>query len=113
MNRLTVLADEAWQQVYPVLDDGTVLTLEVIYLASIQRWMFNLTHPNLTLNASLLCVHPNLLHSWRNIINFGIACLSTDGVDPVDIEDFSTGRVQLYILNATDLAAVDSEVFAA
>ena len=114
MNLLNNLSDEADQVVHPVLEDGSVTTIELVFRPTIQRWSYSFSHPNgFKVNGAMLCVHPNLFRSWRNVQSFGMACVSADGTDPVHISDFSSGRVQIYMLNATDVKQVETQIMGA
>lgn len=113
MNTINVLSDEAWQQVSVPLDDGSLAVLELRYRPAVQRWFYGLAHPSLTLSGQMLAVHPNLLRPWRNLISFGLACLSADGADPVDISDFASGRIGLHVLSAAEVAQVETDVLGA
>jgi hypothetical protein len=107
------LGDEADQLSKVVLADGSVVAFEFIYLPAIERWSFNFSHPDLTVNSLILCAGPNVLRDYRNIIPFGLSVLSTDGADPVYIEDFTSGRITVYVLDADEVANVETNVFGA
>ena len=111
MIQLTNLTDAASQQTIVTLDDGTYMTLLLEYFGGIQRWMYSISHPLITLNAQNLCQSPNLLRPYRTQIDFGLACTAADFVDPVTINDFINGRVALYVLNATDIANIESSIY--
>lgn len=111
MKLISNLSDEADQISKVVLDDGTVVTFEFFYLAAIERWAFSVTHPEITLNRAILCAGPNVLRDFRNIIPFGLGCYSTDGADPFYIEDFASGRITLYVLDASEVAFFEASVF--
>lgn len=110
MNQITTISGDAKQTIYVTLADESVLTLDLNYLAAIQRWGFNASHAKLTVNGQMLCLSPNLLRQWRNIAPFGLACLSTDGLDPILPDDFIENRCVLYVLNAADVAAVEKQI---
>ena len=107
------VTDEAKQAHHIVLADGSTMDLTLTYLPTIQRWQFDIVHPQLTAYGRLLTHHPNLLRQWQNIIQFGLACIVSDGAEPFDIEDFASGRVELYVLDATDVADVESKIIGA
>ena len=111
MNLIDNITDQANQETKPVLDDGSILTLDLMFNGSTQRWMMNVSHPLLTVNGIAICNFPNLLRDWRNVIDFGLACITTSGVDPVNVEDFVNGNASLYLLNAADVAAAESTIF--
>lgn len=112
MQLLTNLTDAADQLMTLTLDDGSTLQLELIYRPNIQRWSANITHPLLTLVGYNLAMSPNILRPWRNLIPFGIAIDSTIGLDPIAIEDWADGNSLIYILNASDVAFVETNILA-
>jgi hypothetical protein len=110
------LTDAADQQTDLLMPDGSTGTLELIYLGTAQRWIFNFTHPSFpggALNGQNLCQHPNILRQWKNILPFGLACFSADGNDPVSVEDFASGNTSLFLLDAADVDAVEQSFFGA
>lgn len=113
MNQINTLSDDADQQVYYALPDGTVATLQFTYRSAIQRWSLDLSYGTVTLKGFNLCVHPNILRQWRNLIPFGMAIVSTDGQDPVAINDFLTGRITVFMLLQEEVAEVETQVLGA
>ena len=108
------LSDAADQLTTLQMPDGSVGTLELFFLGATNRWSFNFTHPQFpagALNGQMLCVHPNILRNFKNILSFGMACLSQNGTDPVDIEAFASGRTSLYLLDAADVAAIEQDIY--
>lgn len=112
MQQLNTLTDDADQVLTMSLPDGSVLKMEFIYRAGVQRWVVNISHPLLALNGFNLALGPNVLRAWRNLISFGMLITAVDQVDPVQISDFLTGRVGVYILTADEVAQVESELYA-
>lgn len=109
INNLTNFAD---QLSILQLVDGTTANLELIYQGATERWIMNVTYGDLKYNAVGVCCYPNLLRQWKNILPFGIACVSNNQTDPFDINDFSSSRCQLYILTADDIKTIESTIFA-
>ena len=107
IDNLTNFADQVTQLQLP---DGTVAILELIFNGTTERWTMNLTYNNLSYNGIGVCCYPNILRQWRNILPFGIACVTSDGTDPFDINDFYSGRVVLYLLTSSDVEAIEVEV---
>ncbi len=108
------LTDSADQIVNIQMPDGSIGTLELIFLASIQRWIYNFTHPKFTngmIQGQMLCQHPNILRNFKNIINFGMSIISSTGNDPVGIEDFVNGNISIYILDASDVQYLETSIF--
>lgn len=111
MQEITNLSDEADQLTKIVLNDGSVAVFEFIYLPAIERWVFSVSHPTIEVDRLILCTGPNILRDYRNVISFGLACYSTDGADPFYIEDFESGRITLYVLNADEVAYFEASIF--
>ncbi len=113
MQKITNLADEADQITNIVLGDGSVVSFEFIYRPTIERWSFSFLHPNLEVDGMILCAGPNILRDYRNIIPFGLGCYTTDGADPFYIEDFTSGRVTLFVLDVSEVYFFETSVYGA
>jgi hypothetical protein len=101
MKVLNTLTEDPDQQMTFVLADGSSIQLQFQYRRAIQRWIVNIGYGGFIANGIILSTHPNLLRVWRNIIPFGIAVASTDMADPFQLQDFTNGRVTVYILDST------------
>jgi hypothetical protein len=110
VQQLNNLTDAADQLMTIVLDDGSVLQVELIYRAGIQRWVANITHPLLSLTELNLCFFPNMLRAWRNVIPFGLMVTSSTGLDPMNLEDWVNNNNQILILNAAEVAQVETDI---
>lgn len=110
------ISDDSSQKISISLDDGTVVVLTLNYRPAIQRWTVDVVRTDSSefeVNGLMICVHPNLLRQWRNLIPFGLACTTIDGVDPIDINDFVSGRATLYILGSDNVTAIESAIMGA
>lgn len=108
------LSDNSNQTTTLQMEDGSVGTLELLFHGATNRWTFNFTHPqfpNGAIKGQMLCVHPNILRNFKNLLSFGMTINSTDGQDPVNIEDFVSGRVQIYIINAADVDSIEATFY--
>lgn len=108
MQRLNNLTNDADQLVTFQLPDGSLAQMEFIYRSGTQRWALNLNHPLLTLNGYNLVVSPNILRQWKNLVPFGIAILSTTGLDPMNPNDLVDGTILVEMLDASEVALVES-----
>lgn len=111
MNVIDNLSQEPVQVSTLELADGTSAILTLMYQPTVQRWAFNLSWNDFVLEGVNLCVYPNVLREWRKLIPFGLTCVSTDNLDPLFIDDFSSGRVQLYILSEEDVLVMEETIF--
>ena len=110
MNQIDNLSNDANQLVTLVLDDGSTVSMSLQYMPTIQRWAVGFTYGDFSAQGMNLCIHPNLLRSWRHIIPFGIACNTIDGADPLYIDDFASGRAALYLLTQAEVAEFETDI---
>lgn len=110
IDNLTNFADQVSQLQLP---DGTVATLELLFNGTTERWTFNLSYNDKNYNSIGLCCFPNILRAWKNILPFGISCVTTDGTDPFNINDFVTGRVTLFLLTQDDVDSIETQIVGA
>ena len=90
--------------------DNTSVVITLDFFPRSQRWVLSATRDTFSIKGVTLCIHPNLLRSYRRVIPFGIACISKDNVHPFDINDFQNARIKLYILDNTDVETEVSDV---
>lgn len=113
MTKIDNLTDFASQVSSLLLPDNTIVTLALKFNAATQRWAASVGYKDFQVNGINLCTHPNFMRQWRNVVPFGLACMTGDYTDPFNIEDFASGRVSLYLLDAADVLAVEQQVFGA
>ena len=112
---LSNLTADAHQQTTVLLEDKTSVVITLDFLPAVQRWCVSVTSGVFSAKNIGVPVHPNILRSFRGTQKFGISCVALDDVDPFDISDFETGRVQLFVLDNTDslgdVQSVETEFF--
>lgn len=108
MKLITSFTSDAAQSLTIALDDGSLVNFSIYYVANQQGWFFNLTYGSFTLNGARLVVSPNMLRAFRNVISFGLACVSLDGYEPLYITDFTSGRILIYSLNSSDVSSAET-----
>lgn len=89
---------------------GNLITVTVEFVASQRGWFYSIEYPGWTgVSRRRLVASPNMLRQFRGVIPFGISCNVSDGQEPINKDDFTSGRVQIYILNtAEDIAEMES-----
>lgn len=112
MQSIDNISNNANQVITFVIDDGSTVVLNLIYHPAVERWVANIIHESLTVFSINICLHPNMLRDWKNIIDFGLMCTTIDGIDPLYIDDFSNGRATLYILDKDDINTVENDLIA-
>nr|DAT18302.1 MAG TPA: hypothetical protein [Caudoviricetes sp.] len=111
MKEITSLTNEPNQIHQLVLDTNDTVEFHLYYKQSQQSWYFDFTYKNLTVNGSKVVLSPNSLRNFKNIIPFGIAFITDGFVEPYKLDDFSSGRIQMVVLNNEDVWDVERNVF--
>lgn len=96
------------QNIIIVLDDGTSINMTLNYSAGQQGWFYSFNYNNgeYVVNNRRLVTSPNMLSQFSNIIEFGFALTTTDGYEPVFLDDFVSGRASFYILESQDVQII-------
>ena len=110
MKIITTLSNDAKQNIKLVLSDNSVADLTLEYSDNQKGWFYSITYGTWSSYGRRLVTSPNALRAFRNIVPFGLACYTTDGYEPVDIDDFKNGRVKLYLLTIADVALAESYI---
>lgn len=101
MRQITNLTDSALQRTTVLLEDNSSVVLDFRFLPVVQRWVVDVTYGAFAVKGMGVCVHPNLLRTFRRRIPFGLMCSTPDGVDPFKIDDFSLDRASVFVLDST------------
>lgn len=108
INNLTSSPRQSFQ--VPI-DTGEYVDFNLYYYITQKSWFFDFTYNNYTSNGNRIVLTPNALRHLKNIIPFGIAFMADGKVEPFDLTDFSSGRVGMYILNADEVAEIESTIY--
>lgn len=117
MTIINGLSDSPSQTASLALPDGTRVQLVLTYVPQQLGWFYDWSYVNAagtsyTYQGNRLTAFPNLMRQQRNLVPFGIMCLTSDNSEPMGQEDFINGNVTLYLLNQTDVANIEAQIFA-
>jgi hypothetical protein len=107
MRFLNKITNAPSQRFFLTGNPGQRIIMDLRYLPTQQLWLMDIEYENFTVKGIAVLSSPNLLRNYRNIIPFGIACLSSGGLDPYFIDDFTAGNAAMYLLDSADVAAVE------
>lgn len=113
MTQIDNLTNFSVQETALLLEDGTSAIMGLVFNGATQRWVMSMQYGTKTINSIGLCTYPNMLRQWKNIFPFGIAVATSDQTDPFTVDDFISGRVKVYLLNAADVIGVEQDIFTA
>jgi len=87
---------------------GGTISFTFYYRPRVQSWFMDIAFKNFSMNGYKINHGPNILSSYSNIIPFGLMVLLTDDLDPCFINDFTSGRVYLYLMDSTEVAQLET-----
>lgn len=90
---------------------GVSVSMALRYLPRMRLWMMSLAWENTIINGIIITAAPNMLRAFKNLIPFGLSCLTTNGLDPYGLQDFSTQAANLYLLDTTEVAQIEEGMF--
>lgn len=111
MKYLNKLSSDPYQSVIIPAINGKNATCVFRFLPTQSRWMIDITYGDFVLKGYYISCSPNFLRKFRNIIPFGMACLTTHGFDPFSVDDFETQTARLYLLESADVQTIESGLF--
>lgn len=111
MNLLEGLTDQPKQETAIVLSDGTRATLSLEYRPNQLGWFYDLSWGDFAANGQRLVTSPNALRKFRKLLPFGIAVVTTADAEPLRQTDLADGTVALYLLDSTDVSAIESSLY--
>lgn len=88
------------------IPEGTI-KFTAKYKSATQFWHLDIEFKDFILRGQRLVASLNMLDHYRNIIPFGLAVKVSDGADPFLVNDLSSGRVELNILDSDELESLD------
>ena len=113
MTKITGLTQDSFQK-FKIADPngGGDISVRLVYRPRIQRWFIDISFKTFTLNGYKLTRGPNILAKWNNVIPFGLTVTVSDNFEPFVINDFSSDRVQLFLLTSSEVAEVETMILA-
>ena len=100
-----IFTDDVKQELALTLDTGEEIKLKIFYLVAFQGfYLISYTYNNVEKYVNLrVCLTPfGILSQFENLLPFDILCYSADGVEPVYLNDFQTGRVKLTLVSKAE-----------
>lgn len=110
MRLINEITNEPRQNHKLILDDGTVIDLSLRYVSNQQGWFYSIVYGSFELNNRRIVTSPNMLRQFQKFLSFGFAVTTTDGGEPVFINDFQNGRAKFYLLNSDDVLSVEEDI---
>ena len=110
MTKIDTITGAARQHFTILLDDNSKVNFTLEFRANQMGWFYSAIYKNWAHYNRRLVTSLNMLRAFKNILPFGIAVITNDGLEPVFIDDFTNGRASLYLLNAADVVSVEAQI---
>ena len=111
MYELTVLGNEPKQNFTIVTDDNIKIPMTFEYRANQTGWFMSLEYNGQIYQNIRLTTSYNLFRAYMNWLPFGLRCDTLDNLEPMDLDDFTTGYATVYILNKADIETTESNYY--
>ena len=110
MKQIETITSQARQNFYVISDSGKKIEFKLYFLPTQASWFVDITCETFSANGLRVCRLPNILDKFRNIIDFGVAVYTKDGLDPWRINDFESGYAVLLLLNEEEKKELSEEL---
>lgn len=115
MQAITGITAQPTQILNLSIEDGSTATLTLTYRPQQSGWFFELewngTNPSKDVNGMRVTNFPNILRQFENLITFGLACITRDGLEPMGRDDFQTGYATMLLLTAAEVELIEDTIF--
>ena len=111
MQVITTLTNHPNQRHQLVLENRESADFRLYFLARQRAWYYDISYNDITINCNKVVLTPNSLRQFKHILPFGLAFYTDGVVEPFKIDDFSSGRIKMAILNADEVQQVEQEVY--
>lgn len=107
MRQITGLSASPKQKFKIQIEGGDVAVFNFYFMQSQIGWFFDITYGDFKSTGLRLVNSPNVLDAYFNILRFGFMVNVPDGAEPYFVDDFITGRVNLYVLSEDEVKQIE------
>lgn len=111
MRIITEFTDNPSQTCTLVLENQETVAFNLRFYETQLSWYFDFIYNDVISNGNKVVLGANILRSFKHIIPFGLAFQANDGVEPFKLDDFTSGRVSVYLLSKADVEAMEGNVY--
>lgn len=104
---LTTLNENAYQTLSFVTNKGEEVNLTFRFIPSQETWILDVESDSLTVYGLVLTAFVNLLDPYHNNISWGLYVWSKDGFDPWMVDDFTSGRIKVAVIEDFEYSIVE------
>lgn len=97
------ISEEARQKHTLILPNGKQVEIILKFIDAQIGWFIDISYEDFVLYNRRIVTGYNIIRSYKNILPFGLACLTDDNNDPLLIDAFSSEYAKFYILTSDDV----------
>lgn len=112
MYKINSLGNEPKQEITVMLDDNTRIPLFFEYKPNQIGWFFGFEYNNNRYENIRLTTSYNILRAYQSWLPFGLRCDTLDGLEPMDLSDFTSNYASIYVLTSEDINTIESTYYA-
>lgn len=95
-------------QIFRVPIDQGIIKILLMYKPAIQMWFMNIEFGDKIINGIRVNRNYNIIEQYNNVLPFGIYIKVIEGTEPLLIDDFSSGRIEMNILDQSEMDEIDA-----
>lgn len=111
MEIITSITAYPKQQFVLKLENNEFAIMRLYYYSSQQSWYFDIEYKDYVNNGNKVVLTMNALRHLRNKLPFGIAFISSSNAEPFQLEDFTSQKVLMLLLNQEDVQTVEEKIY--
>ena len=111
MIQITSITDYPKQRVQIPLDEGSTIDFRLYFMPTQYSWYYDFIYNDYSSFGNKVVLTFNALRHLKNLIPFGFAFLAESSVEPFSIEDFSSQRVKMYLLNSEEIKEIEETIY--
>lgn len=112
MYKLDTLTADAKQKTSWLFGNSEQVDLIFEYKENQIGWFVTINYKNYQYNSIRLATAPNLLRAYTSVFPFGLMCQTSDGLEPMGIDDFVNGYAQIYMLTRDEVEQLEGSIYA-
>lgn len=94
-----------------VIEDGESANFHLYFSGRQMSWYYDIEYKDIIINGNKVVLTPNSLRQYKNILPFGLTFYTDGFVEPFKLDDFSSGRIKMAILNSDEVKQIEEEIY--
>ena len=107
MEIIKSITNEPRQRFNLTVEGGDKVRIYLYYYQTQYSWYFDFEYKDYSCKGNKVVLSLNTLRHLRNKLPFGIGFLSGSQAEPTQLNDFSSGRVLMTLLDESDIREVE------